>query len=528
MDSPAPEIAPEKAAAGERRNPLLMIGLDAAESTLIQKWMRDGLLPNLSGLLMRGAWVPLDPSAGWVVGGLWPSFYTSSSIERFGLYHYLVWRPDRMTTERPEPEWMPLEPFWRELPGLGRRVIAVDVPLSYPPIGSKGVELSGWATHEQLLAPASSPAGLLNDIRGEFGDPPLGGEAVDQLTAEQFLDVRDQCVENARRVGEGGCALMQRHAWDFSLICLSSIHRAGHQLWDRTILKGTTTPSQVEAIDRALRDVYVACDSAVGRLIEQAGEGAAVMVFALHGMGPNSDRTNLLPEMLARVLDDRRSEGEPIRAARLTDRLRRLVPAAWRARVKQSLPRALQDKLTVYWRAPRRDWSRTRAFVTFCDLDGYIRINLKGRERDGIVASEDYGPLCERIAAGLSTFRDADTGQPLVAEIVFADQVFAEGPMRDLLPDLIVRWNDSSATAHRRIVSQRYGSIPWPTPGCHPHRRSGNHRRQGFLIAGGGAFRRGLLADHAGIVDLAPTALSLLGLPTPATFIGKSVLLGEP
>ena len=44
------------------------------------------------------------------------------------------------------------------------------------------------------------------------------------------------------------------------------------------------------------------------------------------------------------------------------------------------------------------DWSRAEAFVVFCDLDGYIRINLRGRERDGIVLVERYRPLCDRIA----------------------------------------------------------------------------------------------------------------------------------
>ena len=510
----------------DRHSSLLMIGLDAADPTLIRKWMAAGLLPNLSALLSRGGWATLDPTPDWMVGALWPSFYSSSTVEHFGMYHYLVWRPERMATERPEPQWMPLEPFWRDLPALGRRVIAVDVPLCYPPNDYPGVEVSGWATHEILHAPGSSPAGLLNEIRREFGPPPLPEESACQLTAAECLAARDQCIEAARQVGELGRALMQRHPWDLSLVCFSSTHRGGHLLWDRTILDDGATPAQLERIEQGLRDIYVACDSAVGRLVETAGEQAAVMVFSLHGMGPNSDRTGILPEMLLRILEDRRSEGEPIRPVRLADRLRRLAPEEWRNRIKRRLPRWLQDRLTVYWRLSRVDWSHTRAFLAFCDLDGYVRINLRGREREGIVGAEDYRPLCEAIAAGLRSFRDADTGEPLVREIGFAEQVFAPGPRRLYLPDLIVRWVDSPASLHRRIVSDRYGFIPWPRPGQPPLGRSGNHSRQGFLIAGGAAFGHERLPASARLIDLAPTAMHLLGVPKPASFQGRSLLSG--
>jgi predicted AlkP superfamily phosphohydrolase/phosphomutase len=486
--------------------------------------MAAGRMPNLAALKARGAQARLQSTAHWLVGVPWPSFYMSSTAERFGMYHYLVWRPDLMKAERPAPQWMPLEPFWRQLPALGRRVVAVDVPLCYAPKGYGGIEVSGWATHELLQAPGSEPPSLLAEIRREFGDAPFDAESAHQLSAEECLVVRDQCIETARRVGDLGCALMQKNPWDLAMVCFSSTHRSGHLLWDRTILKGSATEAQLASFDSALCDIYSACDAAIGRLIEQAGAGATVLVFSLHGMGVNNDRTCLLPEMLTRVLEDRRSGDEPQRAPRLIDRLRRWVPDEWRARVKKHLPMTLQDRLTLFWRSGGTDWASTKAFVVFCDLDGYIRINLRGRERDGIVAPEDYAALCERIAEGLRTFRDADTGVPLVSEIGLAAQIFADGPMRHHLPDMVVRWNTDAASDHRRVVSERYGSIDWPTPGRHPLGRSGNHHRLGFVIAAGPGFAGGELPVGARVLDLAPTVMDLLGLPQPMGWQGRSLL----
>jgi predicted AlkP superfamily phosphohydrolase/phosphomutase len=508
----------------KHRHPVLMIGLDAAEFSLIEQMMAEGRLPNLAALQARGVQGSLRSTAYWLVGSPWPSFYCSNAAEQFGMYHYLVWRPELMRAERPDPTWMPLEPFWRRLPELGRDVIAIDVPLCYAPDDYGGVEISGWATHELLQQPGSAPPDLLVDVRREFGRAPFDEEGAHRLTFAEFMGVRDQCVETAYRVGELGCSLMNRKPWDLALVCFSSPHRGGHLLWDRTILKGNASDVELESVDCALQDVYVACDGAIGKLVAAAGDDAAVVVFSLHGMGPNNDRTSLLPEMLTCVLDNRRSEAEPVRQKRITERLRELLPTEFRARVKRLLPMSIQDRLTLYWRENHLDWSDTKAFMAFCDLDGYIRINLRGRERNGLVEADEYRPLCEQIAEGLRTFRDADTGEPLVSEIGFAEDLFPEGPMRHHLPDIIVRWNPSSAAAHRRIVSDRYGSIDWPTPGVHPLARAGNHRRDGFLVAAGPEFEHAALPGDANIMDLAPTVLDILGLPERPDFRGKSLL----
>ena len=41
--------------------------------------------------------------------------------------------------------------------------------------------------------------------------------------------------------------------------------------------------------------------------------------------------------------------------------------------------------MTAYWRMGKIDWSATKVFNLVADLQGYIRINLKGREVEGIV-----------------------------------------------------------------------------------------------------------------------------------------------
>jgi predicted AlkP superfamily phosphohydrolase/phosphomutase len=504
---------------------VLMIGIDAAEISLVRKWMHDGSLPNLRSLRERGAFGRLQSTARWLVGSPWPSFYTGTTPAEHGMYHYLVWRQERMAHERPAPDWMPLQPFWRTVAARGRKVVAVDIPLAYSPEPFPGVEISGWATHEILEPPASHPPELMARVFREFGRPPFDNEEAHLIPATRLVEVRDQCVRTTQLVAELGVTLMREQPWDLFMIGFAATHRGGHQLWDRTSMCGEASAEQREVIDGALKDIYVACDAAVGKLVEEAGSDATVMVFSLHGMGPNASRSDVLREMLARTLTDHVTpEGNTVRR-RPVDRLRALIPIRLRSWIKTRLPIALQDRLTLFWRTGGIDWARTRAFAAFCDLDGYVRINLRGREAAGIVEpGAEYVRLCDRICEGLRTFVDEDTGTPVVEDIARIDELYPTGRMRAHLPDLMIRWSPRPAAAHRRIVSPRLGRIDWPTPGFHPQGRSGNHWPDGFLLASGPRVRAGTQLEGAHIFDLMPTVYDLLDLSLPAGLNGKSLM----
>ncbi len=502
--------------------PVLIISLDAAETTLIQKWMADGSLPNLSALRQRGSFGNLQTAADWLVSSPWPDVYTGTGVEEHGFSHYLVWRPDKMVSERPKSDWMPMTPFWRKLGEEGLRVVAVDIPNTYPPEGFDGVEVSSWSTSEILSSPVTHPPELMDWIGEHVGPPPCVRNEHRPATGKELLEVRDRWIRTTERATDLGLALMAKeHPWDLFFICLTATHHGGHKLWNLTGASEELDADEEEAVLQALKEIYIACDAAVGRLIEQVEDDAVVIVFSPVGMGPNTSRAELLPEMLRRILEGKSGAAESGNGGGLLKRLRKRIPRRWRTWIKSCLPPALQDRLTLFWRSGRKDWSRTRAFCLFSDLTGYIRINLRGREEAGIVEpGEEYDRLCSEIAAGLATFVDGDSGEPVVRAVTEISELYQSGRMLHHLPDLIVRWSARAAAEHRCIASPRYGSIPWPTPGLEPSGRSGEHSPDGFIIASGDRFQAGGKIEGANILDLAPTVCSLLNLPVPPEMRG--------
>lgn len=504
-----------------RDKPVLMIGLDAAEITLVQQWMDDGRMPNLRALRDRGSFGSLRSTADWLVGSPWPTFYTGTPPQDHGFYHYLIWRPETMRTERPHPDWLPMRPFWRTLDGAGKRAVVLDVPLCYAPEPFGGVEICGWATHEALMPAASYPADRLAWANAAAGIPPLGHEEARSLTGPESLQVRDDWLRITRLVGDLSVRLMREETWDLFLVCFTAPHRAGHQFWDETSIVDGASEEERRQHRHALRDLYEACDAEVGRLLA-AAEDANVLVFSLHGMGSNQSRSEILQDMLARVLADDDRQAATSSQTGLLGRMRERLPVRWRNWVKNRLPVAVQDRLTVFWRSRGIDWRKTRAFSVFSDLDGYVRINLRGREPQGIVApGADCDALCKRIAEGLLTFVDERSGEAVVDRVGRREDLFPDGARARHLPDLIVRWSPTSAASHRRIVSPRFGAVDWPTPGHHPQGRSGNHRGNGFLFAAGAGIAAGATIENGHILDLAPTACALLGLDVPAQMKGR-------
>jgi predicted AlkP superfamily phosphohydrolase/phosphomutase len=508
-----------------RYRPVLMIGLDAAEPRLIERWMEDGTLPVLRGLRDRGTYGRLSSSAGDLGGSPWPTFYTSRTPAEHGFYSYLAWRPDVMASSRPTRDYLPITPFWRTLSRQGPRVVAVDVPLTYEPEPFNGVEVANWGTHDAIIGSMTSPPALMDELRREFGAPPRENEEYGLLPVEELLAIRDQQSRVVDSVAGLTLELMRRERWDLFLAVFASCHRAGHKLWDDTGAEGEVLPERAAELAGSLRQVYGRVDAAIGRLVEAAGEGTTVLVFSLHGMGENTSRADLLPEMLRRVLAGGPPAAAGVGKPGLLKRVRELVPNRWRHGVKKRLPLALQDWLTAFWRVGRVDWSATRAFCLVADLQGYVRLNVRGREAEGIVSQgQEYDRLCAEIAEGLSTFVSADSGQPVVLEVVRADRLYPGGERRDLLPDLIVQWSRSGRVLDRAISSPRYGTIDLPTPGKNTDGRGGNHRPHGFLLAAGPGVGHGQLGE-AHIMDLAPTVYSLFGISPPAEMRGR--VIGE-
>ncbi len=105
-------------------------------------------------------------------------------------------------------------------------------------------------------------------VRREFGPSPLGSEHYGPQPVDELLQQRDELVDGTRCAVDLARALMERERWDLFMVGFGATHRGGHKLWDHCGALGETTPGEEKALATALKDVYVACDQAVGELVD--------------------------------------------------------------------------------------------------------------------------------------------------------------------------------------------------------------------------------------------------------------------
>ena len=208
-----------------RTSKIMMIGLDASEPELIERWMADGSLPNLRRLRDNGAYGRLDSSAEWLSASQWISFYTSTHPSQHGYYFPFGWRPSVMKQERPNPDWLPYTPFWWKFDKNGPRVIVLDMPHSYQPESLNGFEIRGWSTHESHDRPKSYPSSKLDWVKNTFGELPLTNERYEAFTINESLLLRDKLIETTKKITELIEYAVSNEPWDFFLAAYASFMR---------------------------------------------------------------------------------------------------------------------------------------------------------------------------------------------------------------------------------------------------------------------------------------------------------------
>jgi predicted AlkP superfamily phosphohydrolase/phosphomutase len=262
-------------------------------------------------------------------------------------------------------------------------------------------------------------------------------------------------------------------------------------------------------LDTTVADIYRATDEAMHKILAALPADADILVVSPAGMGQNSSRSHLLPEMIRAVLTrgSGRTVGQGAPSSSLLSTVRSMVPTTLRSWIAKALPDKWAVELATVLELRGVDWRHTQAFMMPNDDAGFVRLNLRGRERNGIVDPRESNQLLDTITAGLKTFTDPD-GQPAIKRIVRTSDIGIDGPCLAHLPDLIVQWNDRAVMPTAGVSSPLYGEIPsqgWGTG------RTGCHTGDAWVLLVPGRSRVKAPQKNPHIVDIAATVCALLG-----------------
>jgi predicted AlkP superfamily phosphohydrolase/phosphomutase len=166
-------------------------------------------------------------------------------------------------------------------------------------------------------------------------------------------------------------------------------------------------------------------------------------------------------------------------------------------------------------REPLVDWSRTQAYGLGLNA---LYLNLKGRERFGIVDASERDELLDELRAKLLAVRDPADGQPVMRAVYRSDQVYT-GPFAQRAPDLIVgyrrgyrcSWASSLGTLSKNVIQDN--DQAWSADHC-----MAAEELPGVVFA-----TKPIVHEAPALIDMAPTILEEFGLTPPRTMAGRSV-----
>ncbi len=395
--------------------------------------------------------------------------------------------------------------IWDRLSGTGVRSGLVSIPFTWPAPQVDGCALSGFdaADRDEGFA---HPATLLAEIRERFGALVLDHRFPIGQNGSVDLDLVRRAAEQKVEIARW---LVDRFELDLLFVVFMAADHVHHLCWDEWERRGA---------ESRVADVYRILDEAAGALAEGAGPDGDVLVVSDHGGGDLEGVVNLNAFLESRGLLAYRGGGAALgrRAARRLFDFRRIAPQGIRTRVKRALP-ALRERAYEATTYTVVDWPRTRAFAygTF----GNVVINLRGRESEGIVDPDDYLAVRDEVADALLGLRGPN-GEQIVRTVHRREELFY-GPEIEKVPDLIVEFDDYAWLGKGNLQSR--GHSLWDRIEIEPgsaHSYVGSHRAEGILILSGPSAARGRTVK-AGIADVAPTILYLLGRPVPGDLDGR-------
>ena len=505
----------------------LIIGLDAMEWSLVERWAIEGKLPTFQRLLKEGIHGELKTTSAQLPDTVWSSIYTGTNPGKFEKYFYVQYDPDSGNLKHILDDAIHGVPFWEYLSEAGKRVSIVDVPKFPLSRHINGIQLTNWGSHATKTARGSCPETLLAEVDRIFGHHPVGAcDAVDD-TPEALHDLRRRTLSGVRLHGELFRWLMEKEPWDVFFAGFSAPHCIGHHFWhylDPTHPRHD--PLDSHNLNKTIEVVYRALDDEIAKMLMLGGNKVQCLIVAAHGMGPNYHASWNLNEILNLLgFGQDSTRGFPthkIRQARVNPWrfLKMLLPGKVQYAIKEALPQRLQDELIFRWYAGERNWAGCLAFaVPNNDSVGAIRINVVGRDKYGVVKpGEEYERLCQDIADALYEVIDPISGRKVIKRVTLTSQEF-KGPYVYQLPDLTVLWDQSFPW--NSVQSRHLGTLRLRRQDA----RSGSHSPHGFLLLYGPGVPIGREVLGHSIYDIAPTVLHLAGLSIPHHMDGKPLPL---
>jgi predicted AlkP superfamily phosphohydrolase/phosphomutase len=481
----------------------LLVGLDAACFPVLQPLFRKDDIPNLKSLFEGGTAGELESQIPPWTASAWPSLYTGMNPGKHGVFDFL--RFDGYDWDIVNATDVRQRTLWEYANEAGLTSVVVNAPVTSPPTEVDGAVIPGYLASED---PQCHPDGILTDVREAIGDYRVYArrETDEQADEQRFEDY----LELAEMRGAAFRYLADRFDPEFGFVQFQKTDAVFHDY-----------PGDYEKVGR----IYRAVDEQVGTILE-ACDPDTVVIASDHGMGEYDGYKFHANQFLREhnmVETTTSGQGVPswfqIKDEQLTETgskasgnpvLERLAGIAATFGLTYQRGKTILERLglaefvgkhipvgAVFAASDAVDFESSVAFLRSPSELG-VRLNVKGREPDGVVSEAEYDAVRENVITLLSDVK-SPKGEPVFEEVVPREE-YIHGRYAEEAVDIVAVPADFQHELSALVGSQFDEPEPW------------NHKRYGIVALAGEAVDSNAKLVDAHLFDVAPTVLSTLNI----------------
>ena len=456
-----------------QKQKVFVIGIDCAEPSLVfGPWQDD--LPNLRKLMQAGTYGNLESCIPCITVPAWACMLSGKDPGQLGLYGFhnrVDHSYQQMRVANSKALNAPL--VWDYLSRVGKEVVIVGVPPSYPPRPVNGVMVGCFLTPD-TGTDYTYPASVAQELKSHVGEYPVDVLQFRTLDKGHLLkQVHDMTDKHFCTIEY----LMKKRSWDFFMFVEIGMDRIHHGMWR---YHDSTHPGYEpdSPFKTAVYEYYRYIDERVGKLLDLLDEDTAVLVVSDHGCKQMKGGINLNEWLIQEgylVLKER-----PDGTTELED--------------------------------CEIDWEHTRAWGGG-GYYGRVFMNVRGREPQGIIDPSEYEGVRNELVKKLESLADPQ-GRPMSTRAYKPQDIYRE--CRGIPPDLIVYFSQLEWRALGTVGSGRvhtFENDKGPD--------SANHSPAGMLIYYDPRRPGRGHVSGTSLLDIAPGLMHLMGLPIPGNLAGR-------
>ncbi|MEE2960061.1 MAG: alkaline phosphatase family protein [Myxococcota bacterium] len=470
-----------------RKSPLLILGFDGADFSIIDELVSEGKLPNLQNIMKTGIRSELLSTEPAATLPAWTNFMTGTTPDIHGVTNMFFHHPGAYTL-RPATGADRTIPTWLNIASrAGRSVACFGVPGTYPPEAINGIQVSGFDSPGGRCVPQSGihPKELHpyfeNNGGWQFG---IINEFDPRRDHQRAIDTLITDLNRKERLISG---LLENRHFDIIMAHFQASDTVAHHYWHTHDLKSPRATRSTRA--NFLSSVYEKLDQLIGRLRSKLPDNHQLLIVSDHGFQGAADHAIHLNRWLHQAgylhFKGRVRKSADRLLSHAAKAILQRAPHRLRNGTVRNLPPKLWGVAANIARGQSINYATSLAFSDELDFAPSIWLNEAALFSHGTIAPADAAALSLHLKKQLTDLRHPTLGHPLFEKVTLrTDQGLsadkASIPHLTLTPRLSGNYRPSFLPSHGPgPFVEAIDSELWAVKGSG---MPGVHRREGIFI----------------------------------------------